>query len=207
MLALMGLGLVVPEIRVPMFEFMANPIILEFLLGCLIGWLYQNRVKPGIGLSLSLVILAILGLGLTIGLDTDTISRAENVLNHPHVAFFRVLVWGIPSALLVAGLVFLESNHRLTVKRSLILSGDASYSIYLTHFFVLTAFDKIWLRLGLQSPDLFIIISVISSSAIGIIFYLLVEKNLLTYLNSTYRAYCQRRVRKAEVPLSASRKT
>lgn len=206
MLTLIGLGVVAPEIRVPMFEFMANPMILEFLLGCLIGWLYQSKAKPGIGLSLSLVILAILGLSMTIGLDTDTISRAEHVLNHTHVAVFRLLVWGIPSALLVAGLVFLESNHRLQANRSLILFGDASYSIYLTHFFVLTAFDKLWLRLGLQLPDLFILIAVLVSIAIGTVFYILIEKNLLTYLNAKYKFYCQRRVHKVQVPLSVSRK-
>lgn len=206
MLTLIGLGVVAPEIRVPMFEFMANPMILEFLLGCLIGWLYQSKAKPGIGLSLSLVILAILGLSMTIGLDTDTISRAEHVLNHTNVAFFRLLVWGIPSALLVAGLVFLESNHRLQANRSLILFGDASYSIYLTHFFVLTAFDKLWLRLGLQLPDLFILIAVLVSIAIGTVFYILIEKNLLTYLNAKYKSYCQRRVRTVQVPLSVSRK-
>lgn len=206
MLVLICLGWVVEGIHYPMFEFITNPIIWEFLSGCLIGWFYQTRSQPGIGLSCGLIIGSMLMLGMTIGLDTGAISKAENIVNNTDVVFLRVLVWGIPSSLLVAGLVALESNRWLQVNRSLVLFGDASYSIYLTHFFALTIFDKAWLRLQLKSPDIFIITAVILSMAIGVIFYLMVEKKLLEYLSSKYSAYCQHRVQKNRIPLSAGRK-
>lgn len=206
MLTLIGLGFVVPDMAYPMFEFMTNPMILEFLAGCLIGWWFQNKAKPGMGISWGLIISSMIIFAMTIGLDNSSISKAENVIHDANLAVLRVLLWGIPSTAIVAGLLFLESNRSLPVHRSLILFGDASYSIYLTHFFSLTVFDKIWLLLKLKSPDILIIAAVIFSIAVGVIFYLIVEKTLLEYLNSKYSAYCQHRNRQARLPLPIGKK-
>jgi exopolysaccharide production protein ExoZ len=190
--SLVGIGLLVPEISNPLFKFITNPIIIEFLLGCLIGLLYLSgaRLKPGISYGL-LGLVALMLLGTIIFGNGDT-SRAEAILID-HKAPLRLLLWGLPSVALVAGLLFLELNQRLQFNRSWILIGDASYSIYLTHYFALTVFTKLWYIPHLPFPDLFIILAIIFATLVGIGFYLAVEKRLLHYFNSKYERYCQHR--------------
>ncbi|GAB4331245.1 MAG: acyltransferase [Leptolyngbyaceae cyanobacterium] len=190
--SLVGIGLFVPEISNPLFRFMTNPIIIEFLLGCLIGILYLSglRLKPNVSYGLlGIAILMFLG---TIILGNGDTSRAETILIDDK-ASIRLLLWGLPSAALVAGLLFLELNQRLQFNRQLILFGDASYSIYLTHYFALTAFTKFWYISRLPFPDLFIILAITFATFLGTGFYLLVEKQLLHYLNCKYQQYCQQR--------------
>ncbi len=190
--SLVCIGLFVPGISNPLFRFITNPIIIEFLLGCLIGMLYLSgsRLKPT--LSYGLIGIALLIFLSTIILGNGDTSRAESILIDDK-APIRLLLWGIPSAALVMGLLFLELNQRLQFNRQLILVGDASYSIYLTHYFALTVFTKFWYLSRLPFPDVFIILAVIFATVVGTGFYLLIEKKILHYLNSKYEQYCKLR--------------
>jgi peptidoglycan/LPS O-acetylase OafA/YrhL len=198
--SLVCIGLFVSEISNPMFRFMTNPIIIEFLLGCLIGILYLSgsRLKPNVSYGL-LGLATFIFLGTIIFGNGDT-SRAETILID-NKAPIRLLLWGLPSAALVAGLLFLELNQRLQFNKQLILLGDASYSIYLTHYFALTVFTKFWYIPHLPFPDLFIILAVIFATFVGTGFYLVVEKKLLHYLNCRYEQYCKQRDSRQAVPL------
>jgi peptidoglycan/LPS O-acetylase OafA/YrhL len=180
------------EVASPFFKFITNPMSLEFVLGCLIGLIYQADIRPRPIVSSGLIILALLSLGSTLILGYGDISPAGNILNG-NAASTRVLLWGIPSAALVAGMLFAESNNSLKPQKYTVLFGDASYSIYLTHYFSLTIFDKIWRSFHLEAPDVFIVFAVTFSILSGVGFYLLVEKNLLHYFNLKYSAYCKRR--------------
>jgi peptidoglycan/LPS O-acetylase OafA/YrhL len=51
----------------------------------------------------------------------------------------RALTWGIPAFFIVVGAVSLEPFVARAVPRWLLSLGDASYSIYLSHGFVLPA--------------------------------------------------------------------
>lgn len=190
--SLVGIGLFVPEINNPLFRFIINPIVIEFLLGCLIGIFYLSgsRLKPNI--SYGLLGVAILMFVGTIIFGNGDASKAESILIDDK-ALIRLLIWGLPSAALVAGLLFLELNQRLQFNRQLILLGDASYSIYLTHYFALTVFTKLWYMSRLPFPDVFIFLAVVFAILIGTIFYIVVEKKLLYYFNSRYEQYCQQR--------------
>jgi peptidoglycan/LPS O-acetylase OafA/YrhL len=204
--SLVCIGLFVPEINNPLFRFITNPIVIEFLLGCLIGMLYLSgsRLKPT--LSYGLLGIAFLMFLSTIIFGNGDTSRAESILID-NKAPIRLLVWGIPSAALVAGLLFLELNQRLQFNKQLILIGDASYSIYLTHYFALTLFTKFWYVSRLPFPDVFIILAIMFATLIGTGFYLLVEKKLLHYLNSKYGQYCQQRDHAQRQPLEWKKET
>jgi exopolysaccharide production protein ExoZ len=56
----------------------------------------------------------------------------------------RVVTWGIPAALIVAGAMF-RRGERPPIRRGLFdLLGDASYSIYLIHPLVVAAIIRLW---------------------------------------------------------------
>ena len=60
----------------------------------------------------------------------------------------RVLTWGIPAFVIVAGAVSLEPFVAPALPRWLLTLGDASYSIYLSHGFLLPALGLLFGRAG-----------------------------------------------------------
>ncbi len=158
-------------------------------MGCGIALVYQSQFQPSPFVCRSLLAAAILALATTVILGYGDISPAGNIISNSGTALLRVFIWGIPSAALVAGSVFLEAIYGLNMLPAMVWLGDASYSIYLTHYFSLTVFDKLWLRSPLQSPDLFIGVALVVAIAIGVVFYLLLEKPLLSLLNQKYSAH------------------
>jgi len=101
-----------------------NSLLLEFLFGAWIAYIVVCA-KP-IGTKISVAML-IAGLGLFI---------AGLVFGYARLP--AVVVWGIPSMLLVAGFVFNERNGRISklVQRWSWL-GDSSYSLYLLHILLI----------------------------------------------------------------------
>ena len=94
----------------------------------------------------------------------------------------RSMVYGGASALILAGLVQLESAGRLRLWKMFTVLGDASYSIYLTHLPLLSALAKISIRLGLREgapPKLMFVATAITATSIGVAIHLVVEKPLL----------------------------
>lgn len=76
--------------------------------------------------------------------------------------------------------------------RSLELIGDASYSIYLSHFFVLSAFAQLWLHtfgkpVSLISFSSFYVAGAASAVIAGILCWLLVEKPITVWLKASRR--------------------
>ncbi len=129
-LTAVSLGLVVPlRDFSPALWYWTRPVVLEFVAGSVIGMLYLRGFRISNASGFWLVTFALLWffiVGATFplpGLNT------------------RVLVWGVPAALLLGSLVFAEKNlysvmpqwgQALTTK-----IGDSSYSLYLSHMFVI----------------------------------------------------------------------
>ncbi len=70
----------------------------------------------------------------------------------------------------------------MKVWKPLLWLGDASYSIYLTHFLLLSALAKVAVRLDAQaslSPVVWWVFVVVGSVVGGLVFYRLVEQPLL----------------------------
>jgi len=63
------------------------------------------------------------------------------------------------------------------------LLGDASYSIYLTHSFLVGPLARIYGALGLQEPMAFIFVSLIGASLLGILIYRHVEQPMIRFIN------------------------
>jgi len=109
--------------KLPVVAIWQDSIIFEFTLGCLIAFTLQNGALPG-GRSARWMVVA--GVALLV----------MSAFCPP--GWSRLFVWGIPSALLVAGLVGLEAAavDGLRWCDRLVPLGDASYSLYLSHSMV-----------------------------------------------------------------------
>lgn len=103
----------------------------------------------------------------------------------------RVWLWGLPSAMLVCGVVFAEKNGYLNKlwKNSLFqIIGDSSYSIYLTHTIVFSMLVSIYNRTGIfLNSDISVIAQLAIGTIVGILFYRFVEAPLLKFLNEGMR--------------------
>ena len=102
---------------------LADPIVLEFVFGLLLGQLVLARDLRQTHRSLA-VLVGIAGL-------------ATIVLMPTHDRWERVLIWGVASAATLWAALAVESWAGRAIPKSLIRIGEASYSLYLTHGFVL----------------------------------------------------------------------
>jgi exopolysaccharide production protein ExoZ len=126
--------------RLPTTElrsFFANPIALEFLYGLGVGTALAAVSAFSRRTAWALIGCAALLLALS-SIIPDRFTQGTSGLD-PSVRF---LVWGVPSAMLLAAVLALPPPSSF-VARALGRLGDASYSLYLTHSFVMTTYAKI----------------------------------------------------------------
>ncbi|HLD64738.1 MAG TPA: acyltransferase family protein, partial [Pseudomonas sp.] len=93
-----------------------------------------------------------------------------------------LFTWGGASALLVLGAIWLEPwTARTRVAAPLSFLGDASYSIYLSHPFVLALFGKLFSNVPLAPglEVLLVILSGVTVLAVGMATHLLLEKPII----------------------------
>lgn len=108
----------------------------------------------------------------------------------PNGAIPRLLADGMPAALIVwSGL---HLGRAIRPQKLLTLLGDASYSIYLTHVFVLPHCYKIFNRLQLSEPTAINIavaltLCTVASAIVGVIVFYLVDKPLLRTMTALWR--------------------
>jgi len=148
------------------FAFYSNNILLEFGFGLIVG----------VAFTRSLALPAMLGLlAMALGFSGWVAGSEFFGLVEP-----RALIVGVPAALIILGALILEQNAMAPKNRLLHLLGDASYSIYLTHGVVLSAFTRFWMKLApgalASSVALFAIAGFVVASVAGLLIYWLFEK-------------------------------
>lgn len=147
---------------------------LEFALGCATAHLLKRR-RILIGGKLALLAAALfLAIGILDSLLFQRFVRAE-----------RVFLYALPSALLVLGSTSWEMRSGAAVPAVFLLLGDASYSIYLTHYALLDLFARASVSLNLPgmvgAGCTLTVIFCLTLSA-GLLFFILVERPLLRRL-------------------------
>ena len=90
----------------------------------------------------------------------------------------RALLWGVPAFIFFAAVVGLGDVGDGWVGRLLKLLGDASYSIYLSHLFVVMAMREILNYLPFN-PDLVVLVTLVLSALVGIGVFRWIETPLL----------------------------
>jgi exopolysaccharide production protein ExoZ len=131
-----GVIMLAPTPDEPVLGLVFSPLILEFIAGCLIA--VSARVL-GARTGLALVVGGVLWLAAsTVGLDR---AGAE----FPSFGWQRLFLFGLPAACLVAGVIRVEAaGWRSSFPRPLVLVGDASYSLYLSHVLVIAVVGRLW---------------------------------------------------------------
>lgn len=106
------------------FKFYSNPILLEFVFGLLIGSLPTSSLRnfrlPKLSIIAGSIALCISGAAL----ELDTLIQ------------FRVILWGLPAALIVWGVLNIQQTRQWILLEKL---GNISYSIYLIHIPIISA--------------------------------------------------------------------
>ena len=105
------------------------------------------------------------------------------------VVLWGGLIWGIPALSVVAAAVALESPLGHRTPRWLLEIGDASYSIYLIHGFVLPVVCMVCARFGgVYAPALTLIASIIVATAAGDLSYRLIERPAMQWFKGRRRS-------------------
>jgi peptidoglycan/LPS O-acetylase OafA/YrhL/tetratricopeptide (TPR) repeat protein len=146
--------------------FYMDPILLEFGAGMFLGAAWRSMSASG-GWQAAAICGLVAGSALIVVCPTcwPWMPRAAS--------------FGIPAFLLVGSALILERAGRVLRIGWIVLLGNASYSIYLTHFFVTQAFKKLAERGHLHSlmADVAVVlVSFLVVAAVGIGVHLFIEK-------------------------------
>lgn len=156
----------------PIFFVFSGHVLIEFLYGILIGYaLKTKRCAPA-----SLALLLILAAPILLFMGKAGYFPLQHGISI-----------GVPSAMLVFGIVSLEQSGKLRIPAILTKLGDSSYTLYLCHGFVLLCLGKPLSMAGLLPvipADILIVVMAAVCLPAGYIAYLLVEKPLTAFLNN-----------------------
>lgn len=165
-----------PWIEAPPFAAVVlSALPLEFLAGFLIAILYLKGVRLPAAAAVAAIALG--GAALYAAGQAGLVASERDP--------WRVLCFGLPAAVLVIGVLSLDARS-IRYPRALIVLGDASYSLYLSHQFVLYAVGGLWKHLGLATrlPAVALLL-VMGASAIlfAVLTYQWCEKPMTRALN------------------------
>jgi exopolysaccharide production protein ExoZ len=164
---LVGLGLLLGSSKDPIVATYTSPLLVEFLVGAVLGrlWVVGHVMKS----TWPTVLSVIAGFALLLW------------RNAPYAPVAQIL----GSGLVVAGALnprFSEWRNRL-----MLMLGDASYSIYLTHLFALGLLRWVWMRMEIPQtaqafPWLFMLSGLVFASIVGWFVFRWVEQPLTRWL-------------------------
>ena len=147
----------------PVINMLTSPMLLEFYAGFVCGAFYNAGKNIHPFLAIVLTALGILGY----------IAWA---------AGFTLVPLSYCAVMLITGCVFLEKQVPLNPPKVLLVLGDISFSLYLSHPLVIPALGKICTKLGfwnLFSADAFIVFSLIVCVVCAFVLYHILEKPLI----------------------------
>lgn len=150
----------------PVFQFLGNPIILEFIAGVVIAKV--GKVRWGFAmLPLGVAALLLAGWLMIIpdGYNELFLTGEQNLQ--------RVAVLGIPAVLIVYGTMHIQAHRSVWT-----YFGDASYSLYLVHPLVLSGLAVVWILYPV-SPNAIIAVGIVVALVVSWRVHELVEKPVI----------------------------
>lgn len=124
----------------PVLAVVLHPYALEFIAGALLALLFYSRHNVRVadsavwGLLVGALVLGVPVIGLYGLFESHGMAR--------------MLVVGLVFGLLVFALALLERRKHVSMPGGLVLIGDMSYTVYLSHLLVLGVIGRIWQLLG-----------------------------------------------------------
>lgn len=164
----------------PTLFFWTNPIILEFILGMGAAYLYLKGVRFSLAIRAT---LAVLGITLLITLNKHGLADTESQLS----PLPRSLWAGLPAILVLMAMMFgPQLPETSALVRWLVLGGNASYALYLSHMFATRAVSILWRVLHLDSGWGFMITGLIVAITLSILVFKFVESPVLAVLRRRF---------------------
>lgn len=152
-------------------DFYAQTIVFEFILGICIAYafLHFRRASPGVG-------LAVMVFGVAFMFAPDWGRSVD-----------RFATWGCGAALVVLGSLWLEPwTSRAPLASRLSFLGDASYSIYLSHTFVVPAGVLALKKMGMQDSLAIVLAVGMAVVVAGCISYVWLERPMTTFFKRAF---------------------
>ena len=150
-------------------RFWTDPIIIEFLFGIGLAVLARRGLTLPRPAAWAALALGLLGLALA-----PTPANESDLL--------RPFAEGIPAALMVAGAASLTFRRLSRGGRWLVLGGDASYALYLSHPFTINVMVLVWEKLHFQSPWAFAAVTGVLAIAASVIIHVVLERPVTRFL-------------------------
>ena len=187
---LIAWGLVILTVRLaipnevaasPVLSLVTNPMTVEFMMGAAVGLLWLNRRMPRPA-TVGMIGASVLAFCLIY------VAPVLSLSSSPHLEQLRVLVFGIPSALVIYALA--ASEHRAespAPPRLLVVLGDWSYATYLVHVLVISTIGRmlaLFLPAGGVAPSLeLILVGAVAANLVGATVHTLFERPTLDWLH------------------------
>jgi peptidoglycan/LPS O-acetylase OafA/YrhL len=134
------------------------------------------------GLALRRPTLPVPAMLAAVGVALFLATGIDDAYYHLLPRAVQIACFGAGAALTLAGTVTLERQRRLSAPAALVVAGQASYSIYLTHMMTLPVAAKLALLAGvprwLPGPIAFVGLALLAI-AVGIIIHFRIEKPLV----------------------------
>jgi len=147
----------------PAWTILLNTLVIEFIFGVILAKLILRGWVLPTGVALCFVVA---GFALILLMPQGSES-------------LRTLTWGLPALAIVAGAVSLEKYLAEALPRWLLALGDASYSVYLTHGFVVPVIGLVFVFFhwtGLAAEATVVLACLVASAIVGWVVYLMVER-------------------------------
>jgi peptidoglycan/LPS O-acetylase OafA/YrhL len=188
------LGYILPLDNIQ-YKFITSPIIWEFGMGVLIYLVYSrwgNYINKQIGIGMlvcgGLLYIAIILKGY--GVYSEAHANTEAQANYNSLFYwYRTILWGFPSAMIVFGCIFWEKGEEFKSffsNKTILLLGDASFAIYLVHTLVISFINKFIKYLDFIPADVLVIVAVIIGIVTGVFYYLFIESKMTKFFSKYY---------------------
>ena len=113
--------------------------------------------------------------------DTYTNGIVNTNVSEYQVYMNRVIIWGVPSSIIIFGLIYAKQYNNILFKSL----GDASYSIYLIHAFTISAFYKLISLINISiNNDYIAFVCLFFTILFGAATYSYIEKPLTSFIRS-----------------------
>ena len=181
LIALVAVGQLVPNLPQPLF-FWTRPILLEFLVGCALALVYQKGVRLSRGVSYGLV-----SVGFALLFVASSQGIAEGQLH-------RWWALGIPATLIMAGLALSRQLEDRGIAKGLHYLGNAGYSLYLVHPFMIVAVAMVWSKFGIPSLAGFVVMALVAAVVGSILVFKYIEDPIVQFLKVRPHAFARGKV-------------
>lgn len=180
----------------PLLIIWANPVLLEFLFGCMAGVIYSRYARMSGETERRASRVGVVGrwlaaagaIGLIITLFTGFgAANFEGMVLNGQSSWLRVGVWGVPSGIFVLGAVLWNPSMQSFPGKVLVFLGDASYSIYLGTIPARSVVEHYWHQVSYLGGDVGIVLCGLVCVVFGVVCYLVLERPMMRYFHNWYK--------------------